>query len=108
MIYSINELREKIAPIAAKYELSAVWLFGSYARGDEMGDSDVDILIDRTDSRVSSLFELGAVYNDLCESVGAEIDLITTRALFQDGDNDRAPQFAENVLKERVLVYGKR
>ncbi|MDR3294725.1 MAG: nucleotidyltransferase domain-containing protein [Clostridiales Family XIII bacterium] len=36
------------APIAIKYQLPTVYLFGSYARGEATDDSDVDILIDRT------------------------------------------------------------
>jgi predicted nucleotidyltransferase len=107
MIYSINELRDIVAPIALKYELSAVYLFGSYAHGNATDKSDVDILIDRTGSKVISFFDLGAVYSDLCESIGAEIDLITTHALFQDGDSEHTSQFTANVLKERVLIYGK-
>ncbi|MDR1523163.1 MAG: nucleotidyltransferase domain-containing protein [Endomicrobium sp.] len=103
--YTVEELREKIVPIAIEYGLAAVWLFGSYARGDATKDSDVDILIDRTGSCVSSLFELGAVYNDLYETVG-EIDMVTTRTLFQDED-ELSMEFGKNILKERILIYEK-
>lgn len=105
MIYSIDELKRRIAPIAEKYNLNAAYLFGSYARNEATGDSDVDVLIDRTGSHVKSLFDMGALYNDLCEIIGKEVDLITTYALTHDNMKDRAPQFAENVMKERVLIY---
>ena len=45
MIYSIEEIRKKIAPIAAQYHLKAVFLFGSYARGDYDEDSDIDVMV---------------------------------------------------------------
>lgn len=32
MIFTINELKDKIAPVAAKYNLNKGYLFGSYAR----------------------------------------------------------------------------
>jgi predicted nucleotidyltransferase len=108
MIYSINELREIIGPIAEKYKLPRVYLFGSYARGDATDDSDVDVLIVRKGSVIVSLFDLGALYNDLDESLEKAIDLVTEEALFQDGVKDRTPWFTETVLKERVLIYGQR
>lgn len=106
MIYSIDELKKRIAPVAEKYRLSAVYLFGSYARNEATDDSDVDVLIDRTDSSVKSMFDMGALYNDLCESIGKEVDLVTTYALTQDS-TDRTPWFTENVMRERVAVYGQ-
>ena len=46
MIYSLGELKRIIEPIASKYDISLVYLFGSYARGEATDSSDVDILID--------------------------------------------------------------
>ena len=46
LIYTIDELKQKIVPIAARYNLPAVYLFGSYARNEATEESDVDILID--------------------------------------------------------------
>jgi len=90
-------------PVAEKYDLRAVYLFGSYARNEATESSD--ILIDRTGSNVKSLFDLGGLYNDLCASVGNEVDLITTYALTQDGKNDKTPFFTENIIRERVSIY---
>ena len=42
MVYTIDEIRQIITPIAKKYGLPAVYLFGSYARGTANEDSDVD------------------------------------------------------------------
>lgn len=105
LIYSIDELKKRVEPVAKKYNLRAVYLFGSYARNEATGESDIDLLIDRTDAKVKSLFEMGELYNDLCQSIGKEVDLLTIHALLQDGDNERTPWFAETVMKERIPIY---
>jgi len=105
MIYSLEELKNRIAPVAEKYHLRAVYLFGSYARNEATDDSDVDVLIDRTDSIVKSAFDMGGLYNDLCESIEKEVDLVTTYALTQDSTQDRTPWFTENVMRDRVLIF---
>ena len=105
VVYTIEQLRERISPVADKYRLRAVYLFGSYAKGKATEQSDVDILVDRTDSIVKGWI-IGGLYNDLCESVGKGIDMVTTHALTQDGINDHTPWFTENVMIESVQIYG--
>ncbi|MCL2460112.1 MAG: nucleotidyltransferase domain-containing protein [Euryarchaeota archaeon] len=106
MLYSINDLQKLITPIAQKYQLRAVYIFGSYSRNEIHIGSDVDILVDTAGSVVRGLI-IGGLYNDLCEAIGADIDMITVNALTQDREKDRMPGFAENVLRERVLIYEK-
>ena len=43
MVYSIEELKQKIIPLAVKYNLPAVYPFGSYARNEATENSDVEI-----------------------------------------------------------------
>lgn len=102
MIYTKDEIRRRIVPIAQKYQLQSVYLFGSYARNEATDSSDMDVLVDTTNSKVVG-WVIGGLYNDLCETFGSNIDLITTHALTQD--KDRTPWFAENVMKDRVLIY---
>ncbi|MDR0621059.1 MAG: nucleotidyltransferase domain-containing protein, partial [Deltaproteobacteria bacterium] len=40
--YSIEEIREIVSPIAQRFGVDRMWLFGSYARGDIHPDSDLD------------------------------------------------------------------
>ena len=44
-IYTIDEITAAVKPIAEKYGIDKVWLFGSYARGEATEKSDVDLLI---------------------------------------------------------------
>jgi len=107
VVYSIEQLKERIAPVAAKYGLRAVWVFGSYARNEATENSDIDFLIDRTNATVHTLLQMGGVYNDLSEIVGKPIDLITLDALDQPDVQRRTPGFKEHLIQERVSVYGQ-
>ena len=40
-VYTINEIKNKILPIAKQYGVNSMSLFGSYARGEATNDSDV-------------------------------------------------------------------
>lgn len=55
MVYTIQEIRSKVLPILEKYRIPAMYLFGSYARGDATEDSDLDFLIDTTGTELTSL-----------------------------------------------------
>lgn len=106
MVYSIEQLREKIAPIAIKHSLPAVYLFGSYAKGEATEDSDIDILVDKTGTALKGMFAMGGLYNDLCEALEKQIDLITTSALEQKCTQERTPWLVESLYSERIKIYG--
>jgi predicted nucleotidyltransferase len=103
MIYTIDEIKERIRPVAEKYNLPAVYLFGSYARGEADEKSDIDIMIDRTGAKVRTLWDLGGVYGDLEDSLQKEIDLITTFGL----DESKNSRFRNNVELEKVRIYAR-
>ena len=104
MIYTVDEIKRRVAPVADKYHLAAVYLFGSYARKEATEDSDVDLMVDRSGSTVRSMFDMGALYEDLRESVGKEIDLITTQTLEQTSTQQHSPQFVHSVQYERIRL----
>ena len=104
MVYSVDELKRRIAPVAEKYGLQAVYLFGSYARSEATEQSDVDILIDRTGSKIHGMFEMGGLYEDLRACIHKEIDLVTTQTLEQSSTQQRTPLFVRNVQEERIRL----
>ena len=65
MVYTIDEIKAKIIPIAKQYNVSKVYLFGSYARGEEDENSDIDIALELEDEsqyldvygKISSIFK---------------------------------------------------
>ena len=62
MVYSIEQIQKLITPIAKKYGLKSVFLFGSYARGTATENSDVDLIIDTSGTEIKSL--LGQTNHD--------------------------------------------
>lgn len=106
MRYSIEQIKEKIAPIAKKHGIPAVYLFGSYARGTETDLSDLDLLIDTEGTALKSLFALGGLYSDLEEAFEIPIDMVTLDSLKPSHTlGPDSPEFRENVLREKVMVY---
>lgn len=104
MIYTVEEIRRRVAPVADKYHLAAVYLFGSYARREATENSDVDLMVDRSGSTIRGMFDMGALYEDLCQSMGKKVDLITTQILEQPQTQQRSLQFIHSVQNERIRL----
>jgi len=73
-IYSIGELKAIVAPVAEKYGVNKIVLFGSVARGDCDEDSDYDFCIEWR--KKHGLSELSGFRIDLCEAVGRDVDVV--------------------------------
>ena len=102
--YTIEEIICRVTPVAQKYRLAAVYLFGSYARGEATEISDIDLLVDLTGSSAHGI-RLGALYIDLQEVLDAKIDLITLASLEQPNAHRSARSFREAVKRDRVMIY---
>ena len=102
--YTIDEITRRITPVARKYNLPAVYLFGSYARGDATPDSDVDLLVDTSGSKLRGL-DFGGLYNDLQSALGLSVDLVTLASLERPTDRRGQLHFRETVNKERKMIY---
>lgn len=104
MVYTIHEIRYKVLPILNKYRIPAMYLFGSYARGDATENSDLDFLIDTTGTELTSLLRLGALYCDLEEAFQKSIDLITVRSIMQESSMESDIDFRNNILRESIRL----
>jgi len=60
-------IKEKTVPIAMRYGLNKMHLFGSYAKGTATEDSDIDILYERGDK--ISLLGVSSMLKDLTEAL---------------------------------------
>ena len=105
MIYTLDEIRQRIRPVAEKYHLRAVYVFGSYARGEAREDSDVDLLVDLAGADLSGFFAIGGLYNDLEMALQKKIDLVTTESLEQPCRRMSDKLVREIVNKERREIY---
>jgi uncharacterized protein len=73
------EIKNIILSHLKEFDPIKVGIFGSYARGDNKKDSDIDILVKFKES--PSLLTLIKLENDLSEILGVKVDLVTTGAL---------------------------
>jgi predicted nucleotidyltransferase len=71
----IAALREHEAELKAA-GVVRLWLFGSTARGDRRGDSDVDLLAGFEQSKDLSLLDVIHIENRITELLGVRVDLI--------------------------------
>lgn len=104
MIYTIEEIKSRVLPVIQKYNIPAMYLFGSYARGEATEESDLDFLVDTTGTRLTSLLSLGELYCDLEEIFQKEIDLVTMRSVMQNAQKESDCCFRDTVMKERVRL----
>jgi predicted nucleotidyltransferase len=102
-IYTIEEIREKVKPIAEKYGIDKVWLFGSYARGEATEDSDVDFVL--TYTKLIGKFALGGVFADMEDTFGMPVDIVSERALRNEYSSELDKTFLENIERDRKLLY---
>ena len=104
MVYTLDEIARRIRPVAEKYHLRAVYIFGSYARGEAQENSDVDLLIDDTDSGLRG-FAYGGLYGDLRDALEKDIDMVPVSGLDLPAQRKRDADFREAVQKERREIY---
>ena len=73
------------------------YLFGSFARGENGPDSDIDLLVSFDKEAHVSLFDhLGMTY-ELQDLLGRDVDLVTEGTLL--------PYVAQTAEKDKVLIY---
>ena len=89
---SLRQNREAILEIARRHGAEDVRIFGSVARGDAKGGSDVDILVRFAAGR--TLLDHAALIADLQDLLGIRVDVI-------DADGMR-PRFRAVVEKDAL------
>jgi hypothetical protein len=80
--------------LAEKYGVSVVAAFGSYVRGEEGGQSDLDLLVEFL--RPISLLELVGAEIYLTEVLGVKVDLVPKR--------DVRAELRDSILKEAIAL----
>ena len=98
MPYTIEEIKAKAMPIAVRYGVDALSLFGSYARGEAAAKSDLDFLIQK--GNMKGLLSYCGMIADLEDAFHCHVDLIIKNAI-------KDKQFLQEIGKDEVKLYEK-
>ena len=93
---TLNEIAFIVKPIADRYQIQAVYLFGSYARNEATSDSDLDFLVYGGERfKLTRIFAFG---EELRKALNKDVDVFEINEVNKDSD------FYQNIMKDRVLV----
>ena len=94
---STNKMIRQIQMCLTDTPVERAWLFGSYSRGEERSDSDVDILVKYSKDAVVSLFTISRIMLQLSRALGRRVDLIEEDAVL--------PFASESANSDKILIY---
>lgn len=95
-VLTLEDIRDKIAPLAEKHGVESIYVFGSYARGEATVDSDIDFLVLGGEGfKLSMVFALS---EDMRKVFDKDIDV------FEISEINAGSDFYNAVMDERVLV----
>jgi len=90
----LQGLKDKILPILERYEIKRAAVFGSFIRGEQKENSDIDILVEFKGAK--SLLDLAGLKIDLEETLNRKVDVLTYKSLH--------PLLKDRILKEQKVI----
>jgi predicted nucleotidyltransferase len=91
----------KIIPIIQRYfatlPIAKAWLFGSYSRGEETHESDLDIMVSFDKDAKISLFSYADIICKLEGLLNHKVDLVEEGTLL--------PFVQQTVDEDKILIY---
>lgn len=93
---STQEIKTTIAEYFKTQPVLKVWLFGSFARGEETPDSDVDLIVVLDQSKPIGMRYFG-MWGDLERLIGRSVDLVT--------EGNLMPFAKESADRDKILIY---
>ena len=94
---STQTMTHQIADYFKTQPVLKAWLFGSYARGEETPECDVDLLVEFDHSSPIGLFAYARMWRELQERLGLNVDLVEEGTL--------KPFAVDSANRDKKLVY---
>lgn len=91
---ALDTIKEQLPELQNRFYVSRIGIFGSSARGDERESSDIDILVEF--SETVDLFQFIDLKLYLEMLLGRKVDLVTENAL--------KPRIKDKILREVVYI----
>ena len=98
--YGMQQMIPQIQGYLSEQPIRKAWLFGSYSRGEETADSDIDLLVEYTDSDSVSLFTISRIATALRKMTGRTVDLVERNRLL--------PFASESAEQDKILIYERK
>jgi hypothetical protein len=94
MMQTVDFIKQKVVPILKEAGVTKSSIFGSYVRGEQRDDSDVDILIDLPNSK--SLFDFVDLKLKLEDVLQKKVDLVEYDVI--------KPRIRDQILNEQIQI----
>lgn len=91
---SHRELFEKISSFLKQEGATKVAIFGSYARGEEKPESDIDVIVEFSETK--GLLAMVRIERELSEFLGIKVDLLTEASI--------SPYLIDRIKKEAKVI----
>lgn len=75
------------------------WIFGSYARGEETSDSDLDIMVSYIPGKSPGILGICRIIDNLQNMLGIKVDLVERGTLY--------PRVEKEIEKQKIPIYEK-
>jgi len=95
---NIERVKSRVVPVLKNGDVEFAGIFGSFARGEEKTDSDIDILVRFADQK--SLLDLVHLENTLSDTLDRKVDVVTEGFI--------SPYIKDYVLNDLRILYGER
>lgn len=94
---TLADISSAVSRVLPRYDVREAYLFGSFARGEQTPDSDIDLRLACGDGMT-----FGALYQlslDLEDELGRKVDIVTNPPQYM------RPSFRKNIEQEEVCLY---
>ena len=92
---SVDDIRKAVAPVAEKYGVKRVFLFGSYARGDNAEKSDIDLRCEG--GKIYGDWAHNHFQEDIQEALSVKVDVVCV--------SNPNSEFLQRISGDHVLLY---